>query len=106
MQANIHFQSAKDLSVDADHIISPDDDLHAWVSIQDPNSGSMVIHVHDIETLDKLAFHLTSFARQLRTEAEMRESRHSYFDEADVQHHLIEPTGDLNEEPLRSGYDA
>lgn len=128
MQTNIHFQSAKSLTVKEDVMTMPanlpDFPFHAWLTLEDSAGGSIVLHVHDVETLDKLAFHATALARSIRNARESasagpecdcpaREAGnadspdlHTAQCAKSLQHHLIEPTGDLNEEPLRSGYDA
>jgi hypothetical protein len=70
MQAHMHFPSAKSLTVNVESmqtpVLSPDFPFHAWMTLADDNGGSVVLHVHDVETLDKLAFHATALARSLR----------------------------------------
>lgn len=69
MQTNIHFQSVKSLTVKEDVMgllpDAPDFPFHAWLTLEDSAGGSIVIHVHDVETLDKLAFHATALARSI-----------------------------------------
>jgi hypothetical protein len=115
MQANIHFQSVKSLTVKEDVMrLLPDASnvpFHAWLTLEDSEGGSIVIHVHDVETLDKLAFHATALARSIRNAKEYADNGVVDPQEQDVPFgtggadyvpvsHLIEEPSALDNEPI------